>query len=70
MVNIYTYYVDFPPGVREAVLPCADGYTVYIDEKLDRRHRIDAFVHALKHISRHDWEKDDVEEIEREILER
>lgn len=64
--KIYTYSVPLPDGVNEAVLPCADGYTVYIDIDLDDDQRKKALTHALKHIANNDFEKDDVQEIEDE----
>ena len=41
--EIYVYTVPLPPRVHEFVAPCADGYTIYIDEKLteDDRFRAD-----------------------------
>lgn len=54
MDGIFVYYVDLPPGVRECVLPCADGYTVYIDQNLDEEGRAEAYRHAVKHIRRAD----------------
>jgi hypothetical protein len=51
MDNIYTYFVPLPDGVNEMVTPCADGYTVYIDVHLDKEHRIDAYNHAIRHVT-------------------
>lgn len=62
--KIYTYFVQLPDGINEAVLSCMDGYTIYIDESLDREQKVKAFVHAMKHIANNDFEKDDVQEIE------
>ena len=68
--DIFVYLVDMP--VREAVAPC-DGfcYTVYINARLSDSERQRAFLHALGHIQRGDWERDDVQMIEAEAhLER
>lgn len=68
--DIFVYLVDMP--VREAVTPC-DGfcYTVYINARLSDSERQRAFLHALRHILRDDWERDDVQTIEAEAhLER
>lgn len=46
-------------------MPCADGFTIYIDDTLDEAGRADALVHALRHIDREDWNKSDIQEIER-----
>ena len=56
--DIYIYLVDFPRGIKEAVTPCFGGYTIYIDEKLDRASQIKAFNHALTHINNGDFDKD------------
>ena len=62
--EIYTYVTTLPPGVHEIVTPCFGGYTVYIDERLDDGARIDAYQHALRHITGSDFEKTNVQEIE------
>lgn len=68
--DIYVYLISFPRGTtHEAVLPCADGYTVYIDDRLGREGQLEAYKHALKHINRTDFEKSDVNEIELEAHE-
>lgn len=65
MDRIYVYYVQFPSTTtHEAVVPCVDGYTVYIDVRLGRNARIEAFNHALGHIKRGDFERENVQEIE------
>jgi hypothetical protein len=63
--RIFTYFVHLPDGIREAVMPCADGFTVYISDTLDDVGRIHALSHALRHIKSEDWNKSDVQEIER-----
>lgn len=65
MDNIYTYFVKFPNRcIREAVMPCSDGYTVYIDERLSFEQQIKAYNHAVRHIKNGDFEKYDVDRIE------
>ena len=64
MDNIYTYITRLPMGIHEAVMPCYDGYTVYIDETLDHSARIDAYNHALRHINAQDWQRVNVQDIE------
>ena len=64
MDEIYTYFVSMPAGVHEFVTPCVDGYTVYIDESLDEKHRMVAFRHAMKHVRNNDFRKEDVQVIE------
>ena len=54
--NIYTYLVRFPSrNIHEAILPCSDGYTIYIDERLSREQQMAVFRHALVHIERGDF---------------
>lgn len=64
MADIYTYLAPLPRGIREIVAPCADGYTIYLDESLSHEDRISAYNHALFHIE-HDFSiKDNVQMIE------
>ena len=64
--NIYHYVVPLPEGVREAVLECLDGYTIYTADRLDEDGTRKAFNHALRHIRNHDFEKEiSVNSIER-----
>ncbi len=62
--NIYIYMVNLPSGINEAVTPCSDGYTIYIDDKLSPEGKRKAYDHALYHITNHDFEKSDVNLIE------
>lgn len=66
MADIFTYVVDLPSRITEAVTPCLDGYTVYINRNLDRKHQQKAFMHAIAHIINDDFEKYDVQQIESE----
>lgn len=61
---IYTYIVTLPPGINECVVPCLDGYTVYLSDRLDRAGRLRAYKHALRHIHREDWNRTNVQSIE------
>lgn len=65
MDEVFVYTVNLPGGVNEAVLKCADGYTVYLSDRLDRDGRIAAYTHAMKHIERGDFDAGNVQEIER-----
>ena len=66
MDDIFLYFVKLPEGIDEVVLPCFDGYTVYIDPTLSYDQQLEAYNHALHHIRNHDWEKYDVQEVETE----
>lgn len=65
MVDVFTYLVELPDQIEEMVVPCLDGYTVYIDQNLTAERRVSAFRHALRHILQGDHEKADVGQIER-----
>lgn len=64
MDDIFVYEVELPPHVNEMVVPCIDGYTVYIKVGLTYEARMEAYNHAMEHINRNDWEKDNVDSIE------
>lgn len=66
MAEVYVYIVDLPDRVDEMVTPCVDGYTIYLNAKLTYRGRVNAYMHAMKHVERKDWENDDVQQIEME----
>jgi hypothetical protein len=50
MDDIFVYRIRMPDMIREAVTPCEDGYTIYIDDRLDDVHAYAAYQHALDHI--------------------
>lgn len=62
--DIYVYLVDLPLTVPEMVAPCSGGYTIYLNARLAYTDRVKAYLHALEHVARHDWEKEDVQDIE------
>ena len=64
--EIYVYYVPLPDGIKEAVLTCQCGYTIYIDPRQSKDGIQRSYNHALRHIQNHDFEKTDVQEIETE----
>ena len=58
--------IDFPVKGKEMVMPNEDGsYTILINARLSQIGRIKAYEHALKHILNDDFEKNDVQEIEK-----
>lgn len=61
--GIYPYLLPDLP-VKEMVVPCSDGYTVYIQDSLSHEDRLKALHHALRHIYEDDFEKTDVDQIE------
>lgn len=70
MDSIFTYFVKLPYGIDEVVMPCLDGYTVYIDVNLSEQQQLKAYAHALHHIRNNDFEKPDVQAIEAEAHSR
>lgn len=66
MNDIFVYLVKLPEGIDEVVLPCFDGYTIYIDPSLSHSEQLKAYKHALSHIENNDFEKTDVQQIEYE----
>ena len=67
MDNVFVYFVKFPEGIKEAVVPCLEGHTIYIDERLDDDMRRRVYEHALAHIRRGDCAGGDVQTIEMEV---
>jgi len=51
-------------SIKETVTPCLDGYTIYINQNLDRTNQKKAYLHALRHIMGNDFEKFDFQKIE------
>lgn len=70
MDDIFIYLTDLPSRVHDIVVPCADGYTVYLEIKDSMQRRMKAFEHAVGHIRELDFEKTDVNIIEMEAHRR
>lgn len=58
MSDYHVYRTALPPHIREMITPDGedDGYTVYIDEKLDDAQAMRAYHHAVSHVVRGDFE--------------
>lgn len=54
--NIYIYLIDLPDGVRSTVLPCLDGYTIYINQNLSDEEMVNAYDHEIEHIDNGDYD--------------
>ena len=67
MADVFVYIVDLPDRVDEMVTPCIDGYTIYLNAKLTSKGRVKAYMHALEHVRRNDWNKECVQQIEKEV---
>lgn len=56
MSEIYIYPLDLK-GINEAVTQNADGsYTIFYDDHLSPKGRVEAIRHAMKHIENNDFE--------------
>lgn len=64
MDDIFVYTVKLPSTIHEAVLPCCEGYTIYLNEMDSRERQMKAYSHAIKHIRSNDWDRFDVQHIE------
>lgn len=64
MDDVYVYCVDLPSGIHEMVTPCADGFTVYLNNADSEFRKKKAFEHAIAHIRNNDFGKVDVQGIE------
>lgn len=65
--DVYVYRVPLGP-VKAAVTPNAEGpgYTVYINDKLDNRQALEAYMHEMEHIKHGALDEDlPADEIER-----
>ena len=63
--NVYVYLNDEMPAKQaEYVTPCLNGYTVYINAKLNHERQLQAFQHALKHIESGDFDVDRAEDVQ------
>ena len=67
MDDYYIYFVPMDPGMDEAVMPCLDGYTIYINKDLLREGQLEAFMHALFHIENGDCYDDTRTAAEKEM---
>lgn len=67
LIDYQVRLINFPPGkVREAVTENEDGsYTIFIEENLSQSERQREFLHAMRHIAGDDFEKSNVQKIER-----
>ena len=67
MIDYQVRLISFPSGrTREAVTENEDGsFTIFIDESLSRVEQREAFLHAMKHILGEDFNKHDVNVIEK-----
>lgn len=68
--DVFIYLIDLPAKINEAVTPCLDGYTIYINRNLSKDSQLKAYLHALHHIMNKDFERSDIQQIESEAHEQ
>lgn len=61
----YIYQVDLKGKAKAMAMPCADGTTIYIDINLSDNEKLEALRHEEEHIAGDDFQKADVQEIEK-----
>lgn len=71
MGDIFTYLVDMPCSIRGHCNPNPDGsYTVCINARLGYKEQKKTYLHELEHIRGNDFEKYNVNEIEKDVRRR
>ena len=64
---VYVYLKQMPGYCHEMVSYNDDGsHTIIINEALDDQQKLEAYNHAMRHISGDDFEKCNVQEIEKD----
>lgn len=59
--------IDFDVKIGESIHKNAEGgYTVFLNSRWSSEMQRKCFEHALSHVLHNDWEKDDVNSIEKE----
>ena len=67
MENINVILIDFDVKIGEAIHRNTEGgYTVFLNSRWSSEMQRKCFEHALSHVLHNDWEKSDVNQIERE----
>ncbi len=64
MDDVFTYCVSLPPKVKGFTVPCADGYTIYLNKNLTHEAMLKTYQHELNHVTGRDFEKSNVQAIE------
>lgn len=67
MYDINVVYLNMEYGIHEQLTQNHDGsYTVFLNSRDSRAMNVRSYWHAIKHLVNHDYEKSDVQEIERD----
>lgn len=66
--GVYSYLVDLEDSkVTEMVRENTDGtYSIFLNTRCSHEQNVESYLHALRHIENNDFEKEDVQDIERE----
>jgi len=65
--NISTIYANLPTSIPAYVVQNSDmSYTIVLNSRLSRERNIVSYWHEMKHITEKDFEKEDVQQIERD----
>ena len=62
--DIYVYLIDMPTNISEMITPCSGGYTVYLNARKSYSERVQAYLHALRHVERGDFDYDNCKTIQ------
>lgn len=68
MSDVFVHVVDFKnTKISEAVTENCDGsYTIFLNSRMNKQKQRDSYRHALKHIEGDDFNKSDVNSIEKQ----
>lgn len=65
MADVFTYLIDFPCDIKEAVTKNEDdSYSIFINARLSHERQCQAYRHALTHVENGDFDKKNVQHIE------
>lgn len=66
MENINVQLINMDTKIPEQLVKNADNsYTIFLNARLSQESLIKSYYHALRHIKENDFEKDNVQEIEK-----
>ena len=64
--DIGVYFLDMDHAIEEEVTANEDGsFSIFINARISQARQMAAYQHAIAHILRDDFSKDDADEIER-----
>ena len=64
--DVFVRLANLPPGINEFITEDPEGnYNIYLNAKNTQEQWEASYIHALKHIEDYDFEKYDVQKIEK-----